>query len=681
MKRVILTLYIAIIVLLAGATFIEHSAGSDIAGSYIYYSPAFCCLWGVLSLLTICALMKQRMWRRLPSFLLHTSFILILAGALITFLTSKKGYIHLRVGAADSCFVERESASVAKLPFTLCLDSFNVKLYTGTDAPADYISRITCTTAEGKKEKTVISMNKIFKKSGFRFYQSSYDDDQKGTILSVNYDPWGTAVTYIGYLLLTLSMIAVLFSRKERFHALLKEVFLKSGKPLLTILLLFFTTETFAQSKLPIISVHEADSLSATQVIYNDRVVPYNTLARDFVMKLSGRPSFGGLKPEQILRSWQKHPKEWKYVPIIKIKNAELRRRLGLSTKYARVIDLFDSQGYRLREWWKKEQNYEGKPSPLAKAIIETDEKVALIGMLYGESLARQLPEDGSVKPLSDTKIKAELLYNRMQFSKHLFIISLTLGMFSFIWMLFIHLRKDKTGKNYIQEKYINTGLQILLYIIFALHLSGYLLRWYIADRIPLSNGYETMQFMALCVLAFSCLLCRRFPFAVSFGLLLSGFTLLVSWLGEMNPQITPLMPVLMSPWLSTHVSLIMMSYAMLAFILLNGVLALCLPDDAIRLMKFSQLLLYPAVFFLGIGIFIGAVWANVSWGRYWAWDPKEVWALITFMVYGLAFHDSTLRCFRRPMFFHIYMILAFLTVLMTYFGVNFFLGGMHSYA
>lgn len=170
-------------------------------------------------------------------------------------------------------------------------------------------------------------------------------------------------------------------------------------------------------------------------------------------------------------------------------------------------------------------------------------------------------------------------------------------------------------------------------------------------------------------------------PVYGAFRFLLSGFALLVSYLGQMNPQITPLMPVLVSPWLSTHVSLIMMSYALFAFMMLNGILALCLRRSARMLMLLSRLLLYPAVFFLGAGIFLGAVWANASWGRYWAWDPKEVWALITFMVYGAAFHARSLRIFRSPLFFHIYMIVAFLTVLMTYFGVNYILGGMHSYA
>ena len=195
------------------------------------------------------------------------------------------------------------------------------------------------------------------------------------------------------------------------------------------------------------------------------------------------------------------------------------------------------------------------------------------------------------------------------------------------------------------------------------------------------------MQFLALCALVTAVALCRRFSFAIPFGFILTGFTLLVANISKMDPQITQLMPVLVSPWLSAHVSVIMIAYCLLAFIMLDGVLALILishencTEQVKQLTLLSRLLLYPAVFLLTIGIFLGAVWANVSWGRYWAWDPKEVWALVAFMVYGAAFHRRTLPWLRRPLAFHLYMVAAFLVVLMTYFGVNYLLGGMHSYA
>ena len=145
-------------------------------------------------------------------------------------------------------------------------------------------------------------------------------------------------------------------------------------------------------------------------------------------------------------------------------------------------------------------------------------------------------------------------------------------------------------------------------------------------------------------------------------------------------------MPILLSPWLSIHVSVIMISYAFLTFTFLNAIAALIYLKignlhQAERITAFSRLFLYIGVFLLGIGIFTGAVWANSSWGDYWSWDPKEVWALITFMVYGLALHSSVFSFFNNKKIFHWYLIFAFACVLMTYFGVNYFLGGLHSYA
>lgn len=196
-----------------------------------------------------------------------------------------------------------------------------------------------------------------------------------------------------------------------------------------------------------------------------------------------------------------------------------------------------------------------------------------------------------------------------------------------------------------------------------------------------MSNGFETMQFMALATLMAASALHRRFSVMLPFGLVLAGFALLVSFMGQSNPQVTNLMPVLASPWLSLHVSVVMMGYTLLAFLLCTGIVGLCVPQQAERMMLLGQLLLYPAVFLLGIGIFLGAVWANQSWGTYWGWDPKETWALITFMVYATAFHTHSLPWLRKPRHFHWFCVLAFLTVLMTYFGVNFVLGVMHSYA
>lgn len=681
LKRLLIAVYICLVCLLAIATFLEQACGTDFVEKYIYHTFWFCCLWGILAALAVIALIRRQLWKHLPTLLLHGSFLVILAGAMLTFVGSRKGYVHLTVGNKVGSFVEQESGRRIDLPFTLLLDSFRVEHYPGTEAPADYVSHIRILRSGQDTDSAscsrTVSMNRILSELGFRFYQSSFDEDKRGSWLTVNYDPWGIGSTYAGYVLLGISMIGLLFSHRGEFRRLMNHPLLRKGG-VFCLLLLAGSMQVQGRT-LPALSIRQADSLAYEQVVYHDRVVPFNTLARDFVVKLTGRPSYAGLTPEQIIGGWLLRPEVWQYEPMIYIKNRELCRLLNLKTPYASVADLFDGQRYRLQDFWQGRQETGRKMSPLEKAIVETDEKVGLILMLQKGTLIRPLPKDGSVKPLPLSKIRAELIYNRIPFSKCLFMFNLTVGLLAFFHLVYCGLRHSSERSGLSRR--INRFLVVALYAAFLFQLFGYGLRWYVGGRIPLSNGYETMQFMALCTLVLACLFRRRFPFTVPFGFLLSGFALLVAHLGQMNPQITPLMPVLVSPWLSMHVSLIMMSYALFAFIMLNGILALCIRRHERMLMLLSRLLLYPANFFLGAGIFMGAVWANVSWGRYWAWDPKEVWALITFLVYGIAFHSKSLSAFRRPLFFHIYMIAAFLTVLMTYFGVNYVLGGMHSYA
>ena len=678
MKRLILIIYVTLVVVLAVATFVEQARGTAFIGAHVYHTHWFVLLWGVLAVCTVVVCWRMRLWRRVPVLLLHGSFLVILGGALLTFVWGEQGYVHLEEGKTTDRFVVQDSRHLLPLPFSLRLDSFRIVCYPGTEAPADYVSYIHVSGNGRESQKASVSMNRIFSCGGYRFYQSSYDPDGRGSWLSVNHDPWGIGVTYAGYALLGLSMLWVLCSRGGEFRRLLRHPLLRMGG-FLVLFLLLGTTLQAAERKLPVLNLKQADSLASVQVIYHDRVVPFNTLARDFVLKLTGKPAYKGLEPEQVIGGWLLHPEVWKDEPMIRIKSAALRRRLGLESDFARLSDLFDGQTYRLQAYWDASDNHSGELSPLDKAIVETDEKVGLILMLQQGTLIQPLPDDGSVARLPEAKVRAELLYNRIPFSQVLFMFNLTVGLLAFAVLLYRGMRRAAADSRMLRglERFFTGALWAAL----AFQSLGYALRWYIGGRVPLSNGYETMQFLALATLLLACLFRRRFPFTLPFGFLLSGFALLVSYLGQMNPQITPLMPVLVSPWLSSHVSLIMMSYALFAFMMLNGVLALCVRREALRLMLLSRLLLYPAVFFLGAGIFLGAIWANVSWGHYWSWDPKEVWALVTFMVYAVPFHAGSLPRLRKPLFFHVYMMVAFLTVLMTYFGVNYVLGGMHSYA
>lgn len=678
MKKFLILIYVVLTGVLMAATFIEHSRGTAFVERYIYHSVWFCCLWGILACFVVVAMARFNWLKRLPVVLLHSSFLIILGGAMLTFLFGEKGYIHLKKGVEVTTFVRESDKHEVSLPFALCLDSFNIKYYPGTEAPSDYVSAVTY-VQHGHSVSANISMNRVLSVDGYRLYQSSYDDDGSGSWLSVNYDPMGIGVAYTGYVLLALASIGLLISKRESFRRLLQNPLLRKGGLLLMLLLVFGVS---AHAELRAISLEEANTLCAKQVIYQDRIVPLNTLARDFVLKLTGKDAYRGLSPEQVLASWLVYTEDWAREPMIYVKNGALRQMLNHPRgKYIALNELFDGDKYKLQSMLSGEACK--NDSKLKNAILELDEKVGLILMLREGTLIKPLPEDGSVTPLSGTAVKAELLYNKIPFSKLLFMINLTLGILSFGGLLYLGLRReDASVSNAVRV--IKCGFVWLLFASCLFHWIGYALRWYIGGRMPLGNGYETMLFLAGCVLALSCWLQRHFLFVLPFGFLLSGFTLLVAYLGEINPQITPLMPVLLSPWLSIHVSLIMIAYALYAYIFLNGILALCLrhrPEQVERLMLFSKLMSYPATLFLGVGIFIGSVWANVSWGNYWSWDSKEVWALITFMIYGVAFHGTSLPWMRKPIHYHIYMVLAFLSVLMTYVGVNYFLTGMHSYA
>lgn len=614
----------------------EQAYGTEFVEKYVYHTAWFSCLWGLLAALTVGAFARHRLWRHLPTLLLHGSFLVILAGAMITFLGGKKGYVHLTVGKDVSSFVEQESQSKIALPFTLRLDSFRVEYYPGTEAPADYISYIHALPSEQGATATAetVSMNRIFSRQGFRFYQSSFDEDHRGSWLTVNYDPWGIGITYAGYLLLGISILGTLFSRRGEFRRLLKHPLLRKGGMFCMLLCVAGVMQAEMRT-LPALGRKQADSLASRQVIYHDRVVPFNTLARDFVMKLTGKASYDGLTPEQVLSGWLLRPEVWQDEPMIYIKSPELCRLLKLKTSYACLTDLFDGNRYRLQDFWQGKQDLHRKMSPLEKAIVETDEKVGLILMLRNGTLIRPLPKDGSVKPLPEGKIQAELLYNRIPFSKILFMFNLALGLLAFFRLLYRGMRRSpmlmpssSAASSSLavasSPHRVDTLFSVALYFAFLCQLFGYGLRWYIGGRIPLSNGYETMQFMALCTLLLACLFRRRFPFTVPFGFLLSGFALLVSYLGQMNPQITPLMPVLVSPWLSMHVSLIMMSYALFAFMMLNGVLTLCVPRQGRMLMLLSRLLLYPANFFSWCGHLHGSRLGQCLLGTLLGLEPQR---------------------------------------------------------
>lgn len=681
-KRLVLSFYVLVIVVLALATFLERAYGTDWVHTHVYGAVWFVVMWAFMAAGVVFMVVKHRLWRRVPVFMLHVSLLFMLCGGFFTWLIGEQGVMHIREGVKTESFIDSDG-NTRDLPFSVSLRQFYVNTYPGTVAPSDYVSEVVVYDDADSLQAT-ISMNNILRYRGYRFYQMSYDEDAQGSILSVNHDPVGIAVTYTGYFLFFLSSLLIIVGRKSPLRRYVAQ--LKNMSPAVLLLAsalvmpsVWGDSSASAQGsgtvKRIVIPRSNADSLVYKLIVYKNRIAPFNTMAHDVVTKLYGKPNYNNLTPEQVVGSFILYPHEWSYEKIIKIKSSELRKRLGIEGKYASVYDLYDADGsYKLQKWWKPDSR-----DALHKAIVEVDEKVALLTMLASGSLFTPAPEDAAAH-VSPTRVKAEVFYNRINFSSILFKVNLTLGLIAFIFFVMSVVKG-------VQYRRLNIAFCVLLSLSLLLVALTYALRWYIAGHVPLTNGYETMLFISLAVLVVSEFFAWRNLLFAAAGLVLSGFPLLVSSINSMNPQITSLMPVLSSPWLSTHVSVVMISYSLFAFATFVSLGAVIIrlvsksSDGAIRrLQVIDQILLLPAVALLGCGIFLGAVWANVSWGSYWSWDAKEAWALITLLVYAIPVHSKAFNLLSKPMAYHLFVIFAFMILLMTYFGVNFLFSGMHSY-
>lgn len=745
LKRTAFSLLGILLLILTIATILEKIYGTDFVNKYIYSSVPFVILWGVTAITSLLYIIKSKLHRQPVIFLLHLSLLFILAGAFTTWIYGEQGTMRVRQGEQQTSFTDSKGIS-HQLPFSITLNQFEIIYYKGTLAPMDFISHISVADKDCHRQiQGKVSMNHIFSYQHYRFYQSGYSEDNEGSVFSVSHDPYGIGITYAGYTLLLLSTVFFFFSPQSRFRQLLKSPLLHRSLTVILLLFAFSLNSNFlkANSTSPKVLPREvAEHFGDLYILYNNRICPLQTFARDFTVKLYGSSSYKGLTPEEVLTGWLFYYDSWKNEPIIRIKSNEARKLLEIEGNYARLKDYISTiNEYKLEKMMNHIRS--GEQVTDKRGIEEADEKFNIINLvctgammkifpcrnIAGKTLewysqSDQLPQDmdndkwvfirksmsyvnemivmkkyndaclllEKIKKYqqkecdgllpADNKFKAEKIYNQFDYSKSVAMACICIGLICFIYYCHCMASQKRTSRKAI------IILNILLWIVFTYLSAAICLRGYVSNHLPLSNGFETMQFMAWCTLLLTFLLQRKFAMLLPFGFLLCGLTLMVSMLGESNPQITQLMPVLQSPLLSIHVVVIMIAYSLLAFIMLNGVTAVILhqsqkecKEQIERLQIISQIILYPAIFLLAIGIFIGAVWANVSWGRYWGWDPKEVWALITMLVYALALHPRSLPWFHRTMFFHVFCITAFITVLITYFGVNFLLGGMHSYA
>lgn len=687
----------AVIVMMMAATVLEKLQGTSVALRLVYHSPVFFALWAVAAVAGLLLLLRLGIAKRPATFALHIALVLILAGALVTHLAGVQGRIHLRTGEPAALYADADGRG-HPLPFSLELEDFRIEYYAGSAQAADYESQLVCRDGDAETRVTV-SMNKIFRHRGYRFYQLNYDKDLQGSWLSVNHDPAGVGITYSGYLLLLLSMIAFFFEKDSGFRQVLRRI--RTAAPLLLLLLLPQRGLAAGAELPPALPADVAEQFGELYVYYNDRIAPMQTLARDYCLKAYGKAHYGPYSAEQVVSGWLFYYDWWKAEPF-KLKAKEVgtdkereKEAIRMSAASGRAFKIFpiafaDSLVAANPELQPVVWFHCDEPLPEG---LEYDRWVFIrrsLDLLHDEIRAENWPEvsrvlarirayqekeAGAVLPPA-RKIRAERFYNRISRPMVPFMASITLGILVFILSGILMARGRQTPR-WLQR--VLAGVALLLFCYLTLVLG---LRWYVSGHAPFAGSYSVMLLMAWLSSLAMLLLWQRFALVQPLGLILAGFTMLLASLASANPQITHLMPVLQSPLLSIHVLSMMVSYTLFGLVALNGMMGLFLPAaPSERLRDVSLLILYPAVFLLTFGTFLGAVWANISWGNYWSWDPKETWALVTVLIYAVSLHGSLLPAFRRARFFHIFSILAFLAVLVTYFGVNLFLGGMHSYS
>ncbi len=644
-SRVILMVLVAVV--LAAGTVFERYRGAEWVADHFYGSWWFAVLLGLVAVGAIVAIVQGRLWHRPASLLIHAAIPIILLGGALTSWTGEHYSITLAPGETKE---------------GITLERFEVLYYPGTHTPMDFVSHVT--VADGSAvRKADISMNHILRHDGRRYYQEDYDD-QGRTTLSVSHDPWGIPVTYTGYALLLIGLGWLTISK------------LKPAKLALLLLLLLPAVSQAAPRTLP---RETASKMGEMYTLYKGRICPLQTFAKDFTTKLTGKATYEGLSSEQVLSGFLFYYADW--APILdevspkRQKESRALVEMLLSGRSLKLFPVADSMG--TLSWYAQNDDLPMTVSDdeyifIRKHLSYCQELVvkgdyAALEQVFEKIKLFQEKRAANVLP-SPTRVKAERLYNALTTGRWLAMLTLTLGLLCFAYSLW---KKGSLLSHSLALLYLVLLTSYLLLI--------FILRWIAGGHIPMAGGFDSMNLMAIVIGIIGLALMRRHPMALPVSMLTIGFCLLVAMMSGSNPPVTNLMPVLSSPLLCLHVAVIMMSYALFFFLMMIGVAGLISSKFQDSGFKLGKTLLYPAVFLLALGIIIGALWANISWGNYWTWDPKEVWALITLIVYAFPLHPS-LSVSRNPKRFFLYCTLAFLSVIITYFGVNFLLGGLHAY-
>jgi ABC-type transport system involved in cytochrome c biogenesis permease subunit len=653
-SRVILMVLVAVV--LAAGTVFERYRGAEWVADHFYGSWWFAVLLGLVavgSLSRVYTLIRSKLIRsHIPSLLIHAAIPIILLGGALTSWTGEHYSITLAPGDTKE---------------GITLERFEVLYYPGTHTPMDFVSHVT--VADGSAvRKADISMNHILRHNGRRYYQEDYDD-QGRTTLSVSHDPWGIPVTYTGYALLLIGLLWLTISK------------LKPAKLALLLLLLLPAVSQAAPRTLP---RETASKMGEMYTLYKGRICPLQTFAKDFTTKLTGKATYEGLSSEQVLSGFLFYYSDW--APVLdevspkRQKESKALVEMLLSGRSLKLFPVADSTG--TLGWYAQNDDLPMTVSDeeyifIRKHLSYCQELVvkgeyAALEQVFDKIKLFQEKRAATVLP-SPARVKAERLYNALTTGRWLAMLSITLGLLCFAYSLW----RQGRGKN--MSRWLKVVLTSYLTVLTSFLVLIFVLRWIAGGHIPMAGGFDSMNLMAIVIGIIGLALMRRHPMALPVSMLTMGFCLLVAMMSGSNPPVTNLMPVLSSPLLCLHVAVIMMSYALFFFLMMLGIAGLISSKFQDSGFKLGKTLLYPAVFLLALGIIIGALWANISWGNYWTWDPKEVWALITLIVYAFPLHPS-LSVSREPKKFFLYCTLAFLSVIITYFGVNFLLGGMHAY-
>lgn len=665
-----------------------------------------------------------------------------------------------------------------ELPFSLHLNKFILERYAGSDSPSSYASEVTVQDSRSNlKLDHRIFMNNVLDYDSYRFFQSSYDKDEKGTILSVNHDHWGTLISYIGYTLLAFGFIITLFNSHSRFMLLRKSIveIRKRRKSLVATLLLVLgmSSNVFSQQSTiqPAVNAAHADKFGhlITQSV-DGRFEPVHSMAYDVLHKVAKKDVFlvdgkGEMDAMQVFMDMIIEPDFWKQQKIIYIKEQSVRDAIGIKTKSASFIDFFDANmKYKLENF--ANDAFRKKPveqNNFDKEIIKVDERVNVLMMVFQVSILKIFPEQGApnakwlswdepaaITPLegvtavinedlklrvlnytnitqlyfeevvkaiksgdysradkvlgyisgiqregsqsflpSEKKINAEVFYNKAQifiFVKNCY------GVLSILLLLFTFIDNVRTKKSKIINAMLNFFIAILA-LVFLYQAFGMGLRAYLLGYAPWSNGYEALVLVSFGTLLAGFSFVRYSKITLAATSLLAFFVLMTAGHSSYDPQLTNLTPVLKSYWLIIHVAVLTISYGFLGLGFILGIINLFIylfktkeNNERLDLLIFeltfiNEMNLTIGLLLATIGTFLGGVWANESWGRYWGWDAKETWALVIVITYTLLLHLRFIPKMAGKLIFNMASVLSYSSVLMTFFGVNYFLSkGMHSY-